>query len=652
MLTAEQIVDVGLPEDLDLGPDGQMCVYRLRPASKKDEKPVSALWICTIGSPKSARQFTSGAAEDRMPKWSHDGRQIAFLSDRDQRGTTQLYLIDARGGEAHPAMATPGKKPIEQFAWSPSGGHIAFTRADEPTPDEERREKERDDAHVYGERWPYARLRLLSLATGEVTTLVAGDRHITELAWSPHGSEIAYVVRHTPELASLGEEHRIERISVAGGEPKGVARMPRAVDSLVWTRDGQSLLFISSAAPYSQSSRAVYAVPADADPGAVEPRRIAFGEQSCALSLQQPLGASWAVVGEACDLDTRLHWLDPSTGRCEPLLVSDVVRDAEIQVWSVAAQDGGGSTVAMVASSGLEPPEVWMAHSEQFDPLDAPVKASFHQEALSGVQFGAQEPFYWTAPDGPALDGLLIRPPQSQRSASMGPSPMVVLVHGGPYGRIGKALNLSWSRWGQWLALAGYAVLLPNYRGGQGHGETFAAAARGAVGKADFGDILSAVDAAVERGIADPERLGIGGWSQGGFMAAWAVTQTNRFKAAVMGAGVSDWGMMTVTSDLPGFERELGSSAPWDGLGPHRHAELSPISFARNVTTPVLFLHGEQDARVPLSQAIGFHRALREIGVPCSLVTYPREPHGIAERAHQIDVLNRVRDWYDRWLRP
>src|SRR5579884_629005 len=176
-------------------------------------------------------------------------------------------------------------------------------------------------------------------------------------------------------------------------------------------------------------------------------------------------------------------------------------------------------------------------------------------------------------------------------------------------------------------------------------------AARGDVGGADYADVMSALDAAIERGIADPERLGIGGWSQGGFMTAWAVTQTRRFKAAIMGAGVSDWGMMAMTSDIPDFERELGGSVPWDGLEYQNHLRLSPISFARETKTPVLILHGEKDARVPLTQAIGFHRALREYGVPTELVVYPREGHPIRERMHQLDLLRRVRSWYDRWLR-
>jgi dipeptidyl aminopeptidase/acylaminoacyl peptidase len=227
----------------------------------------------------------------------------------------------------------------------------------------------------------------------------------------------------------------------------------------------------------------------------------------------------------------------------------------------------------------------------------------------------------------------------------------VVLVHGGPYGRWAPGLHLWWADWGQWLATTGYAILMPNPRGGFGHGERFAAAARADVGGADYGDVIAMHDAAVERGIADPQRRGIGGWSQGGFMSAWAITQTRRFKAAIVGAGPTDWGIMAATSDLPSFERTLGGSVPWDGVGPHRHAQLSPLSFARDVTTPALILHGQNDARVPLNQAISFHRALREVGTPTELVVYPREPHGIGERAHQLDLLRRVRAWYDRWLR-
>jgi hypothetical protein len=226
----------------------------------------------------------------------------------------------------------------------------------------------------------------------------------------------------------------------------------------------------------------------------------------------------------------------------------------------------------------------------------------------------------------------------------------VVLPHGGPYGRSGRTLHARVLDWGQWLATAGHNVLLPNYRGGSGHGNRFAALAYGGVGGGEFDDVMSAVDAAVERGIADPDRLAIAGWSQGGFLAAWAVTQTDRFAAAVMGAGVSDWRGMVLEGDIPSEEMELVRSRPWDGPGPHAADARSPMSFAGNVRTPVLILHGAADVRVPATQGTGFERALRDGPSPVRLVTYPREPHSVGEAAHQRHLLAQVRSWLAQWL--
>jgi dipeptidyl aminopeptidase/acylaminoacyl peptidase len=645
-LTAELVADLTAPRDPHLSPDGSRVVYVLAPFSKKDEHGVSALWIAPTDGSLPPRQFTAGTAEDCQPQWSPDGSQIAFLSDRAQRGTAQLYVISADGGEARPLTAIEHKRPVISFRWSPGGGQIAYTSADEPSDQDERREKERDDAEVYGERLLHARLRLLSVATCEVTALVAGERHVAAFAWAPQGTEIAYMLWQTPALESLSREIVIERIAVAGGAPQRVCGCPRGwVGALAWPSD-QMLLFEGPVGEQGQSSKAIWSV--DARGGT--PRRLALGEESCAGALQQPPGCARAVVEIGAGLETQLGWLEGATGALEVFYTPAAVQpDGDLAGWTVRPFDDGGLAVAVVRSSGAQPWEVWAGRAECADAGLTWRQLSTHQTSLAGIAFGRQEPFSWTAADGWELDGLLVRPPDAPPDR---PLPTVVLVHGGPYWRCGLGFHLSWADWAQWLALDGYAVLMPNIRGGYGHGERFAAAARGDVGGADYRDVMAAVDAAIDRGIADPQRLGIGGWSQGGFMSAWAVTQTRRFKAAVMGAGISDMGMMAMTGDLPDFERELGGSVPWDGVGPHRHTQLSPIAFARAVTTPVLILHGQNDVRVPVSQAIGFHRALRQYGVPTEFVSYPREPHGIAERAHQIDLLRRVRSWYDRWLRP
>lgn len=641
-LSAEMIVDMQHPGGVQVSPDGKRIAYSLGTICKREGHSTRAIWLASTDGEEAPIRFTRDDVHDRTPKWSPDSKVLAFLSDRAKRGTSQLYMIAADGGEAQALTATEHKRGVEQFEWSPGGGQIAFTSADEPTEEDERREKEQDDAQVYGEKWQYARLRLLSLASKEVTTLVSSERHVANFAWHPQGRELAYSVWRTPELQSSSEETIIERVPSAGGEPQVVCRFGYGVQSLCWSADGETLFFISTVALRDQSSYAVYTVPASGG----EPKCIAGGETNCILDIQ-PLGnALLAVVFEG--LETRICRLDPKSGELTSLLPDGkAYREGDFDDIHARILEDGRIILALAYTSAHEAPEVWCGIAEAQEPLAELRQVTRHQEFLVSIRFGPQEAFYWTAPDGLELDGILIRPPESREGQ---PLPTVVLVHGGPYGRWGQGFHVGGSDWGQWLALAGYAVLMPNPRGGLGHGERFATAARADVGGADFQDVMAAVDAAIKRGIADPERLAIGGWSQGGFMSAWAVTQTNRFKAAIMGAGVSDWGMMVATSDLPSFEQALGGTAPWDGIGPHQHAKLSPISFARNVQTPVLILHGERDERVPLNQAIGFHRALRHYNVPVELVVYPREPHGIKERAHMIDRLRRVRVWYDRWL--
>ncbi|GCE21672.1 S9 family peptidase [Dictyobacter kobayashii] len=643
-LNAEQIVDLTTPGELQLSADGARVAYVLQAGSKKDEHGASSLWVVPTDGSAPTRQFTSGEAKDSSPGWSPDGRQLAFLSDRAKRGTAQLYALPVDGGEARLLGDKESKQAVKQFAWSPGGGLIAFSSADEQTEDEERREKERDDVNVYGERFKYARLRLLSLASNEVTTLVSQERHVADFAWHPQGTELAYVTWQTPELESLAHEQVIERIPLAGGEAQVVCRWPGSVGDLTWSEDGKLLFFMSSASHKAQSSQVVYCVAAEGG----EPRRLAGGETNCALQLFPLHYQQQVALSVAEGLSQQLYRLDGQSGELSRIFPATEQEEIAFGSTDVRRLEDGRIVLAMARATSTQPAEVWVATGNAGEPLSDMRQLSAHHQELAGIPFVEQEAFYWTAPDGWKLDGLLLRPATASEGQRL---PTVVLVHGGPYGRWRAGFNLSWGNWAQWLALAGYAVLMPNPRGGSGHGEEFAAAALGDVGGADYGDVMAAVDAAIERGIADPERLGIGGWSQGGFMSAWAVTQTSRFKAAIMGAGVSDWGLMVQTSDLPAFEQELGATAPWDGLAAQRHRELSPITFASQVKTPVLILHGENDARVPVSQAIGFHRALRHYQVPAEMALYPREPHGISERAHQLDLLYRVRRWYDRWLR-
>jgi dipeptidyl aminopeptidase/acylaminoacyl peptidase len=319
----------------------------------------------------------------------------------------------------------------------------------------------------------------------------------------------------------------------------------------------------------------------------------------------------------------------------------------------VSARDGladsltacrSGEVIAALASTSYEPLNVHAG-----PPGGQLIRLSDTQPALRAISWGSQERLSYRASDGLGLDGLLVLPPG--RSRADGPFPLITVVHGGPDYRYADEFTLAYHPSGQWLATAGYAVFLPNPRGGVGHGRDFAAMVAHSVGGSEWSDITSGIDLLIAEGVADPDRLGIAGASHGGFMAAWAIGQTDRFKAAMMAAGISDWGMLVATGEGGTLEAALSGSCGWEGAGPHPHDQVSPISFASKIRTPVLIVNGEDDTNVPVSQAIYFHRALSWYKAEHELVIYPREGHGLVERNHQLDLLRRTRAWFDRWLR-
>jgi dipeptidyl aminopeptidase/acylaminoacyl peptidase/hypoxanthine phosphoribosyltransferase len=623
-LTADLLVDLWQPNSVDLSPDGATVAWSAAPLGRPEAHGLAAVFLAPVDGSRPPRQWTHGG-DDRAPAFSPDGANLAFLSDRARRGVAGLYVAPVAGGEAAPLVVGP--VGVEDFRWSPDGTEIAYLQADK---DDSEESDKADDAEVRGDSWPYARLKIVTVGTGEVRTVLDGDRHVQELTWSPDGSRLGCLCTPTPELDSLARAE-IVVVGSSGGESRRVCGAPWS-GGLSFSTDGAVLVFTGQHGGASVAAVSVWSVDPDAgDPVLIGP---SAGDPFCVTALAIVPGERRVLIAIADGLDSRLELRDPVTGEAR------TVYDSPGDLRAVAgAQTPAGLILAYVEGTRERVFEVCAG------PADRPAMISRHGASVVDVSWGTVEDFCWRS-DGLDLDGILIRPPQ----AGPDPLPTVVLPHGGPYGRSGRTLHAGTLDWGQWLATAGYAVLLPNYRGGLGHGERFAAMARGGVGGGEFDDVMSAVDAVVERGIADPERLAIAGWSQGGFLTAWAVTQTDRFAAAVMGAGVSDWRGMVLEGDLPTMEAGLVESLPWDGPGPHSADARSPISFAAAARTPVLILHGANDARVPHPQGTGFERALRDGPSPVRLVSYPREPHAIREAAHLRQLLGEVRQWLAQWL--
>jgi dipeptidyl aminopeptidase/acylaminoacyl peptidase len=608
-LTGELVTDSSFPTDPRLSPDGRWVAFVVTTVGRAADLPVSELWIAAADAPP--RKLTTGSA----PRWAPDS--ILFLSGLP----AQLHRIRPAGGDAEALTTWQGG--IADHLPLADPDLIVLLAQDEPT------DEERDDVKVRSDV-RRTRLRLLDLRTREIRTPdVFRDRDVVEVAQRPDGGPLAVLTQATPE-----PEHRLHLLDLDSGATRDLGVTGVEASSLAWWRDGDGwhLAYQAKTPPHLVGGYALF----DVDVSTGEQHNLTAGMTICPAELVQ-VDAGLPLALFADGLDSAIRRLDPARlGFTELLPIKGFAKSL-----TVSRQ---GDVVAAVVSTACEPKDIH-AGSPQ-GPLTRLTDTS---PELRGIRWGIQERLSYQASDGLPLDGLLILP--AGKSRRDGPFPLVTLVHGGPHDRFSDQLNLGWYPSGQWLATAGYAVFQPNPRGGQGHGHAFAVSVAGAVGTGEWTDILTGIDLLIADGVADPDRLGIGGWSHGGFMAAWAVGQTDRFKTALMGAGISDWGMLAATGEEGPFEAALGGSTGWEGPGPHPHDRLSPISYAARIRTPVLILHGEDDTNVPLGQSEFFHRALRRFGVEHEFVVYPRENHSIRERDHQLDVLRRTREWFDRWLR-
>jgi dipeptidyl aminopeptidase/acylaminoacyl peptidase len=629
-LTAESVVDGVVPSQPVISPDGRWLAYVVAPVGRKEERRQCAVWVAAVDGSSPPRKLTAGTAADSRPRWGPDSASVFFLSDR--AGSRQLYRIRLGGGEAE--IVTDWQGEISD-AWPLADDRlVAVVATDEPTEEDKRRRTERDDAFVWGQQLRPARLRLLDLGTGELRTVDGlGDRHVVEVAPRPDGGALGVISWASPEIDPGVITNELHVVDPATGAADDLGRIGTEAGSPAWWQADDDWHLAYLAMPELYSSSAVYDVAVAAD--AAVHRDLTAGMTVCPTSLVQVAdGPPLALFADG--LDTAIYRLDPGLLRFGCVSARDGLIDS-------LTASRTGEAIAALASTSYEPKNV------QAGPPGGPlVRLSDTQPELRAISWGTQERLSYPAADGLGLDGLLVLPPG--RSRADGPYPLITWVHGGPYSRYCDQFMLAPHSPGQWLAAAGYAVFLPNPRGGRGHGRDFAAAVAGALGGAEWSDITSGIDLLMAEGVADPDRLGIGGASHGGFMAAWAIGQTDRFKAAIMVAGISDWGMLAATGEWGTLDAALSGSCGWEGTGPHPHDQVSPVSFAPKVRTPVLIMQGEDDTNVPVSQAIYFHRALRWYGAEHELVVYPREGHGLVERNHQLDLLRRTRAWFDRWL--
>jgi dipeptidyl aminopeptidase/acylaminoacyl peptidase len=622
-LTPEMTLKRWTIGDLQLSPDGRLAAMVVsEPAKPAGQR--RNIWLYEFAT-GSLRQFTASAKSDTRPRWSPDGRTLAFLSNRD--GETQIYLIPVDGGEAR--ALTESKTGISGFEWAPDGKRIALETTAPKSEEEEKREKEKNDAKVVGKPEGRALLQTIDVGTKETRTLLQGTWRVSEFVWTPDST--ALVVAATDDLREDFFTERIYRLDAAGGRMTLVEAPAGPFGDLKVSPDGRTLAYIGCRGDGPEPHDIV-----------VGPLTGGETRNLTAHSLDRPISS---IVWDG----TEKIWASAQTGFGRTLYEVTLEGKAEKSEWTPPLPFGswvkGAQGLACVAESAAEAPELWVAAE-----TGKTKKVSHFNKDWDGIGLVKPEIVRYPSFDRKPIEAALYRPEgvtEARRARKDAPKPpAVILVHGGPTG----AWTDRFDAWAQLLVEHGFVVLEPNVRGSTGYGWEFMVSNRYDWGGGDFKDVMAGADWLVKEGFADPARLGIGGWSYGGYMAAWAVTQTERFKASVSGAPMTDLAF-EYGAESPGIN--IGDT--WALGNPYENLKLfldrSPMTFVKNAKTPTLILCGENDLTDPVGQCYQFHRGLRRMGVETELVVYPREGHGPREEKHRLDVLNRMIGWFEKYLR-
>lgn len=632
-ITVDDLLTFEAVTDAQLHPDGGLVAFVVASTTTepRSSRPRSRVWLA--GDEQPPTPISADGTIASCPRWSPDGSALAFLSARNDDDPSQLHLLSAGWGES--SRVTECRGGVSDVIWSPDAQTIALLVTDAVAEDVEDKQSGRDHL-VYEERHCFTRIWLYEVATGSLTQAVDDDLHVWEAAWSPDSNALVAIVSDEPyNWGWYGA--RVARVSLATRSLKTVRAAKKQVTFPSWSPNGATIA-------------AIYCTWSDQGMTGGDVLLIDHdGGQERLLTEGHPrsyLNAEWEADG------LRLLCAAIEDGEA---VIGFLAHDGSFNVvWRERAsllrwggrpftRDASGERIAVVRGTPEEAPQVWtldISRGREGWTRHTDMNATIRERTVAPVQT-----LRWQSPDGESIQGLLVRP----RDTVAGPLPLITLVHGGPTSIWSYDFMTARSMgWIQLLAAEGYAVLLPNPRGSIGWGTRFAEANIGDMGGGDLADVLAGVDYCVEQGMADGNRLGIGGWSYGGYMTAWAVTQTGRFRAAVAGASITNWISFHGVSTIPGFDQEFYPVDPyeWDG----HYGQFSPMAHVRRVETPTLFLHGERDPICPLGQAHEMWRALKERRVDTRLVVYPREGHGIREREHARDVLERAVGWFKQYV--
>ncbi len=637
---ATDIASLSTASDLILSPDGNHLVYALTtrtfdPDAKPSDTDTTGGWtvarqlwtVPTVGG--APRQLTFATDKPSLPRFSPDGSELGFIRS-GTGGKSRIHIMSLAGGEPEP-IDTGDLEP-ESFAWGPNGRSLAFVATPPLDDDAKRARWASGGATAVGEEWRSSALYTLERFGAEPPRRITGEfDHVVEFDWSPDGTKFAVISSRSADPYVAITQHAAKILDAATGEMLSpMSMVPQQLAEIRWSPDGRHVAFLAAGKlSVSQMRELMVFTP--------EERRGTNLVRDADLTMQ---GLAWA--GDSASVI--VHSFDRTRST---LLRVTVGRTPELQDTGFAGRvidgplvtDRMGRWLAFRSSSTTEPLDPTL-----FDPQRDILRTAVRlNPQVTQWTIGATEVVTWTNAEGQEIEGLLTVTPRTPA----GPAPLMVMPHGGP----DWVSTQRFSPWAAFFAARGFSVFQPNYRGGIGYGNDFYQANRGRLGEVELADIESGVDMLIATGRADPERLVYGGWSWGGYTTAWTIANTQRYKAAVVGAGVTDTIVQYATSDI-----NRGHVAGWEFGGdpwrtPENFLRASPMQKVASITTPTLIIHGENDARVGHANAVLLHRALTDLGITTRFLSYPREPHGFTEPAHTAHMLGEWAAWYARFVK-
>jgi dipeptidyl aminopeptidase/acylaminoacyl peptidase len=629
-LTAERAYRMWSLDELEFSPDGSHLAFTVTGPREGIEMDRN-IWLFALAQSRLI-PYTFSEHNEHSPRWSPDGKMLAFLSNRS--GKTQVHLLDMKGGEAR--QLSRSKTGVQSFAWSPEGRHIAFA-AEEPAPDNKDSE---DPVPVRIVAWSFHReqrntqLWILEVENGETRQLTQGNFHLAHsywapnFAWTPDGKSLLVSGTENPIPEHL--DNRIYRVRLSNGERVELASPAGGYGQLKVSPDGKNLAYLGPREDAFEFDD-LYVMPLS-------------GGKARNLSAIQVDRRIWAYdwVSDSSLLILALDGFRASFYRCgldgsvEKLLGFAVPPSGHYRYQKPFAAFAG--TLAFVGEKSDVAPELWISRQQKAR------KVSHFNHEWDTIPVLPLEIIRYPSFDGTKIEAGLLKPAGYKKGTRV---PLVVMVHGGPSAKFSDRFYIR----EEMLAARGVAVLMPNIRGSTGYGYRFLTINRKDWGGGDYKDVMAGIDYLIEQGVADPERLGIGGWSYGGYMTTWAVTQTDRFKAGVAGAPMTN------------LVSEYGTEARWSHyydtwyMGtPYDNLELfidrSPVTHVKNVRTPIMLMVGERDDNTPLGQSTEFYRGLRYHNKEAKLVVYPGAGHFPSDDRQRVDVYQRFVHFLVSHLNP